>query len=72
MTPYFNNFQDFIHMNGHGSFVWVSYGITFLLMFGLIWYVFDERKKVIKNLRQNTTRLTNKQRQQLNKSTKTS
>lgn len=67
MTPYFNNLADFIHMNGHGSFVWASYGITFLLVFGLIWFTFAERKKVIKKLRQNTTRLTNKQRQQLNK-----
>ena len=66
MTPHFQNFQDFIHMNGHGVYVWASYGITFLLIFGLIWYTFAERKKIIRELYQKNIRLTTKQRQKLN------
>ncbi|UTW55630.1 heme exporter protein CcmD [Kordiimonas sp. SCSIO 12610] len=24
---------EFLHMNGHGSFIWLSYGVAFLALF---------------------------------------
>lgn len=69
MTPYFENFSDFLHMGGHGFYVWMCYGMVFGCFFGLIWYVKAERKHAIAKLTRQSARsekLTNKQRKELN------
>lgn len=71
MTPYFSNVSDFIHMQGHGTFVWICYGISFLVIAFLIGHAMSERKAVIAKLhrqqqsKQKSERLTNKQRKEL-------
>ena len=32
----FNNLADFIAMGGHGFYVWLVYGVSLALLFGLI------------------------------------
>ncbi|UNU74001.1 heme exporter protein CcmD [Moraxella nasovis] len=70
MTPYFSSVSDLLHMDGHGSFVWACYGITFVAIFLLIIFVKNERKSTISKLTRQSyakghrDRLTNKQRQQ--------
>ncbi|MDX1538579.1 heme exporter protein CcmD [Arsukibacterium sp.] len=33
---HFQSFSDFLAMGGYGFFVWLSFGITYLLLLGLI------------------------------------
>tara|TARA_R110002126_G_scaffold10245_49_gene46639 strand:- start:2244 stop:2444 length:201 start_codon:yes stop_codon:yes gene_type:complete len=33
---HFSSFTDFLAMGGYGFFVWLSFGITYLLLAGLI------------------------------------
>ena len=33
----FSNLHDFIAMGHHGFYVWLSFGITFALLFGLVY-----------------------------------
>ncbi|MDX1678068.1 heme exporter protein CcmD [Arsukibacterium sp.] len=33
---YFQSFSDFLAMGGYGFFVWLSFGLTYLLLTGLI------------------------------------
>lgn len=68
MTVYFSSFSEFLHMVGHGSYVWACYAITISLLFLLILFTKSERKNVIEKLTRQSLRqerLTNKQRQQL-------
>ncbi|OOR89395.1 heme exporter protein CcmD [Moraxella caviae] len=65
MKPYFTNLSEFMHMGGHGSFVWVCYGITIAAIVAWVIFVRKERQATIAKLsRQNgqSARLTNKQR----------
>lgn len=66
MTPYFNSLNDLITMNGHGVYVWLCYGITFVSLLALIGYIKRERKQAITKLTGTpSSRLTNKQRREL-------
>lgn len=56
MTPYFENFSDFIQMGGHGFYVWLCYALVFgSVLFG-IFYSKAERKRTIKRLANNQAR----------------
>jgi heme exporter protein D len=33
---HFQSFSDFLAMGGYGFFVWLSFGVTYLLLIGLI------------------------------------
>jgi heme exporter protein D len=33
---YFDTLQDAIFMNGHGTFVWAAYAISFVVLIGLL------------------------------------
>lgn len=46
----FNSFAEFIAMDGHGFFVWLSYGITLLLFVLLIAYSLAGHKSTIKQI----------------------
>lgn len=51
MNFQFNNFNEFLAMGGHGTFVWACYGLVgFFVLFG-IWYVRYERQKFIKQFK---------------------
>lgn len=67
MTPYFDSFSAFLHMGGHGAYVWACYALVFGCVAGLIWFAKHERKATIAKLTQQNTRLTNKQRNQRSK-----
>ncbi|GHF77482.1 heme exporter protein CcmD [Thalassotalea marina] len=46
----FNNFAEFIAMDGHGFFVWLSYGITILLFVLITIYSLVNHKSTIKQI----------------------
>lgn len=39
---HFESFSDFLAMGGYGFYIWLSYGLTYLLLVGLIGYCFWE------------------------------
>lgn len=51
MTPYFNNFHDFIQMGEHGFYVWLCWGLVLGSVFIGVILIKDERKKLIKELK---------------------
>lgn len=50
MHPYFYSFQEFLAMGDHGPYVWSTWGITLLAMFGFILYSLSQRRRLIKEL----------------------
>ncbi|GHE95284.1 heme exporter protein CcmD [Thalassotalea profundi] len=44
----FTNLNDFLAMGTHGFYVWLSFGITFALLFALI-YSSKRKNKQVKN-----------------------
>lgn len=59
----FDNFAQFIQMNGHGSFVWISYGITFLCVVAVIVYSRAQRKNLLKQIQNQQLRQNLRERQ---------
>lgn len=47
---FFDSFSDFIHMNGHGAFVWSCYGVTAVIIAQNFIAPVLKRKKVIKDI----------------------
>tara|TARA_B100000767_G_C19509814_1_gene427886 strand:- start:125 stop:424 length:300 start_codon:yes stop_codon:yes gene_type:complete len=52
----FTNFADFITMNGHGMYVWISYGSSALLFFLLIYISKSQDQQVKKQIIQREKR----------------
>lgn len=50
MTPYFSDFASFLAMDGHGFYVWLCYGITFLAVLFGIFYARYERKRTLQKI----------------------
>lgn len=50
MQPYFHNIADFIHMAGHGSYVWASWALTSICIIGIILYSRSQRKQIYQNI----------------------
>lgn len=48
MTFQFNSLSDFFAMGGYGFYVWLSYGITFLVIGLLVWQSCREIKQTLK------------------------
>lgn len=44
----FESIADFMAMNGHGPFVWASYGITFAVLIFLVVHPVLQKKAFIK------------------------
>ncbi|MBV1908560.1 MAG: heme exporter protein CcmD [Kangiellaceae bacterium] len=44
---YFESFEDFIAMGGHGFYVWISYGVAFV---ALIAYFMLSKRQAAKNI----------------------
>ncbi len=47
----FSTFSDFIAMGGHGFYVWLSYGISFLLLALLIIHSKRKNNSIIQQIR---------------------
>jgi heme exporter protein D len=41
---HFDSFSDFLAMGGYGFYIWLAYGLTYLLLIGLVVYCFWEEK----------------------------
>ncbi len=52
----FSSFQAFIAMENHGFYVWLSYGISFVLLTLLVVLSFKKNKQVISQIRQRQQR----------------
>lgn len=53
---YFFSFSDFIHMGGHGLYVWSSYGIAMLVVLWNVAMPLLKRGTVLASLRQRLIR----------------
>ena len=52
----FDSFSAFLSMGKYGFYVWLSYGITFLLLSLLVYSSLKRHKNVIKNIAQRQQR----------------
>ncbi len=41
----FDSFTEFLAMGGHGFYVWLSYGLTFMVLAGLAWHALGSHKR---------------------------
>ncbi|MEY8213005.1 MAG: heme exporter protein CcmD [Colwellia sp.] len=46
----FENISDFLAMGGYGFYVWLSFGISTILLLALIFSSISSHKQVIKNI----------------------
>lgn len=46
----FDSIADFVVMNGHGAYVWASYGVTFAVLIFLLVSPLLQKKALIKQL----------------------
>lgn len=53
---FFDSFSSFIHMNGHGFYVWVCYGIAALIVVANFISPVLNRKKIIKDIERQVRR----------------
>ena len=51
MVFQFNHLVDFINMNGHGSYVWFCYLITFIVILIMIWIPLQRRRQLMAQLK---------------------
>lgn len=47
----FESFADFIHMGGHGFYVWSAYAVTFVVFTALLLQPVFKRRKVLKAIK---------------------
>ncbi len=40
----FDSFAEFLHMGGHGLYVWLAYGATYLVLGVLYWQSLSEHR----------------------------
>ncbi len=52
----FSSITEFIAMGGHGFYVWLSYGISFLLLSFLVFSSLNKNKAIIQQIRQRQQR----------------
>lgn len=50
MTPYFHSVADFLAMGKHGFYVWLSFGLTWLCILGIIMYSRSQRQSVYNDI----------------------
>ncbi|WP_017445160.1 heme exporter protein CcmD [Gayadomonas joobiniege] len=51
----FNNFAEFLAMDGYAFYVWMSYGLAILSVVALVIYSRWARKKVVANIKRQQT-----------------
>ncbi|MEW6990194.1 heme exporter protein CcmD [Colwelliaceae bacterium 6441] len=52
----FSTFAEFLAMGGHGFYVWLSYGISILLLSLLVIFSLSRNKAIIKQIQQRQQR----------------
>lgn len=53
---YFDSFEAFIAMDGHGPYVWICYGVALLILGYNIASPMMQKKEVLKRIRRNLKR----------------
>ena len=48
---YFTSLEHLIHMDGHGPYVWICYGLFVLLVVGNVWSAKGRQKKLLKQIK---------------------
>lgn len=48
---YFDSFQDFIHMGGHGLYVWLAYGVSLAVFVLLVALPVIKKKRMLKAIK---------------------
>lgn len=44
----FDSLQAFLHMNGHGFYVWLAYGVSILVLSSVVLYPVIRKKQFLK------------------------
>jgi heme exporter protein D len=57
----FESLSDFIHMNGHGFFVWLSYALGLAIIIGNVLQPLMKRKELMQSLAKRLLREKNSQ-----------
>jgi heme exporter protein D len=52
----FSTFAEFIAMDGHGFYVWLSYGVSFTLLTLLVFFSIAKNKNIIIQIRRRQQR----------------
>lgn len=56
LTFQFNSFAEFLAMDKYGFYVWLSYGVSFVAMAGLIWLSRREEKQILQGVKKELSR----------------
>ncbi len=41
--------REFVHMDGHGLFIWAAYGITIMVFGGVTWWTRQTRAAIVRD-----------------------
>ncbi|WP_199611248.1 heme exporter protein CcmD [Flocculibacter collagenilyticus] len=52
----FSSFSEFVAMGGYGFYVWLSYGVSFLLLLGLVMVTKTQHSKIKRTIAQSILR----------------
>lgn len=61
VQPYFKSFADFVHMNGHGSYVWTCWLLTVMAIIVLTLYSRYQRQQTKRYIGQQQARQAQRQ-----------
>lgn len=53
---YFESFSAFLAMGGYGFFVWLSYGVSILVVTAFVMYIKVDKRNLIKEVRAQAAR----------------
>ena len=53
---YFESFSAFLAMGGYGFFVWLSYGVSILVVTAFVMYINVDKRNLIKEVRAQAAR----------------
>ena len=56
LTFQFNSFAEFLAMDKYGFYVWLSYGVSFIAMGGLIWLSRREEQQILQGVKKELLR----------------
>ncbi len=55
----FDSLDAFLHMDGHGLFIWAAYGITFIVLLLNLWWPLLVRTRIIRSGKAQAARQSN-------------
>ncbi|MGI9286738.1 MAG: heme exporter protein CcmD [Pseudomonadales bacterium] len=53
---YFDSFAAFVHMDGHGFYVWLAYAVALIVVLGLLLVPGMQKKRFIRDYKQSLRR----------------